>query len=87
MIKGLWKLSRHPNYFGEITMWLGIFILGLYPFEALNILGLISPIIIALSLIYVSGIPLAEKRYENNTEYQEYKKKTSVLIPWIPRKL
>lgn len=85
MTKGLWKYSRHPNYFGEITMWLGIFVLGLYPFKALNIVGIISPIIIALALIFVSGIPLAEKKYDDNAEYQEYKKKTSVLIPWFPK--
>ncbi|TFG09518.1 DUF1295 domain-containing protein, partial [Candidatus Heimdallarchaeota archaeon] len=75
-----------PNYFGEITMWLGIFVLGLYPYQALNILGIISPIIIALSLIFVSGIPLAEKKYDENEEYQEYKRKTSILIPWFPKK-
>ncbi len=86
MSKGLWKYSRHPNYFGEITMWLGIFILGLYPYGTLNIVGIISPIIIALALIFVSGIPLAEKRYEENTEYQEYKKRTNALIPWFPKK-
>jgi steroid 5-alpha reductase family enzyme len=86
MTKGLWKFSRHPNYFGEITMWLGIFFVGLSPYRVLNFVGVISPIIIALALIFVSGIPLAEKRYENNEEYQEYKKRTSALIPWIPRR-
>jgi steroid 5-alpha reductase family enzyme len=86
MRKGLWKITRHPNYFGEITMWLGIFILGLAPYKWLNFIGIISPVIIALALIYVSGIPLAEKRFENNEEYQEYKKKTSVLFPWFPKK-
>jgi len=86
MKKGLWKYSRHPNYFGEITMWLGIFVLGLYPYNVLNFVGIISPIIIALSLIFVSGIPLAEKKYDENEEYQEYKRKTSILIPWFPKK-
>ena len=86
MTKGLWKFSRHPNYFGEITMWFGIFILGLYPYKVLNFVGIISPILIALALIFVSGIPLAEKRYENNEHYQRYKKSTNALIPWIPKK-
>ncbi len=86
MTKGLWKFSRHPNYFGEITMWTGIFTLGLYPYGVLNFVGIISPIIIALALIFVSGIPLAEKRYDTNTEYQEYKRKTNALLPWFPKK-
>lgn len=86
MTKGLWKISRHPNYFGEITMWFGIFILGLAPYGWLNFIGIISPILIALTLIFVSGIPLAEKRFEGNNEFQEYKRKTSVLFPWFPKK-
>jgi steroid 5-alpha reductase family enzyme len=86
MTKGLWKYSRHPNYFGEITMWFGLFIIALYEFKAWNIVSIIGPIMITLVLVFVSGLPLAEKRYENNKEYQEYKQKTSAVIPWKTKK-
>ncbi|NPD87940.1 MAG: DUF1295 domain-containing protein [Asgard group archaeon] len=86
MIKGLWKYSRHPNYFGEITMWFGLFVIALYEFRAWNILSIIGPIVIALILVFVSGLPLAERRYKNNKEYQDYKQRTSAIIPWKPKK-
>lgn len=77
---GLWKYSRHPNYFGEIAMWWGIYLITLpLPYWWLGMLG---PWTITLLLIFVSGIPLLEKRYEGNKEYEDYKKRTSVLIPW-----
>ncbi len=86
MTKGLWKFSRHPNYFGEITMWFGLFFIALYELKAWNFASIISPIVIALLLIYVTGLPLAEKRFEKNAEYQDYKQKTNALIPWFPKK-
>lgn len=86
MTKGLWKYSRHPNYFGEITMWVGLFVIALYEFKAWNIISIIGPIIIALTLIFVSGLPLAERRYKDNKEYQAYKERTSAIIPWKPKK-
>jgi steroid 5-alpha reductase family enzyme len=80
MQTGLWKYSRHPNYFGEVTQWFGLFIIGLgVPF---GIVGSIGPIVITFLIVYVSGIPLAEKSMENNADYQAYKTKTSALIPW-----
>jgi steroid 5-alpha reductase family enzyme len=86
MTKGLWKYSRHPNYFGEITMWFGLFIIALYEFKAWNFVSIIGPIMIALLLIFVTGLPLAEKRFEDNEEYQEYKSYTNKIIPWFPKK-
>jgi len=81
---GLWKYSRHPNYFGEITMWWAIFLIALeVPFGWLSI---ISPILITTLLIAFSGIPLLEKKHENDPEFQQYKKKTSALIPWFSKK-
>ncbi|MFP4460628.1 MAG: DUF1295 domain-containing protein [Thermotogota bacterium] len=81
---GLWKYSRHPNYFGEITMWWALFLIVLeVPFGWLSI---ISPILITTLLIAFSGIPMLEKKYEDDPEFQQYKKKTSVLIPWFPKK-
>lgn len=86
---GLWKYSRHPNYFGEMLCWWGIFIFVLPFLEGLSWLTIISPIFITFILLFVSGIPPLEKRYEkkykNNKKYQEYKKKTSILIP-LPQK-
>lgn len=81
---GLWRYTRHPNYYGEITMWWAIFLIVLeVPYGWLSI---ISPILITTLLITFSGIPLLEKKYENDPEFQQYKKKTSVLIPWFPKK-
>ena len=80
---GLWKYSRHPNYFGEITMWWGIFIMSLsVPLIWLSIFG---PLTITILLTKVSGIPLLEKRYKGNKDFEKYKEKTSVLIPLPPR--
>lgn len=81
---GLWKYSRHPNYFGEICMWWGIFFIV----APLNYgwLALISPLCITLLLIFVSGIPMLEKKYEGNPEFEAYKKRTNALIPWFPKK-
>lgn len=78
---GLWKYTRHPNYFGESVMWWGIFVISLN--SKLGIYGIISPLVITILLLFVSGVPLLEKKYSNNKEYQEYAKKTSKFIPWF----
>ena len=83
MTKGLWKYTRHPNYFGEATMWWGIFMLAV---GSGSLLTIISPILITYLLVFVSGVPLLEKKYENNLEFIEYKKKTSIFIPWFVKK-
>jgi steroid 5-alpha reductase family enzyme len=81
---GLWKYSRHPNYFGEITMWWGFFVMTLgTPFY---LISLISPAVITSLILFVSGIPLLEKRYLGDPEYEEYKKVTSVFVPWFTKK-
>ena len=81
---GLWKYSRHPNYFGEIMMWWGIFIITI-PF-ANSFYFIISPLTITLLLAFVSGVPMLEKKYKGNPAFEDYKKRTSVLIPLPPRK-
>ena len=80
---GLWRYSRHPNYFGEIAMWWGIFIIVLpLPYAWVAMFG---PLTITLLLVFVSGVPMLEKRYVGNEEYADYQKRTSVLVPWWPK--
>ncbi len=86
---GLWRFSRHPNYFGEIVMWWSVYLIALaVPYGYLTI---IAPCAITITLVFVTGIPWLEKAMANNPEYQEYKKRTSILIPsilipWFPKK-
>ncbi len=83
MDRGLWKYTRHPNYFGEVTMWWGIWLIVLpLPFA---ILALISPLTITYLILKVSGIPMLEKRFENDPAFQAYKKRTSAFFPLPPR--
>ena len=82
---GLWKYSRHPNYFGESLMWWGIFIISLN--DIMGVLSIISPILITFLLVFVSGVPLLEEKYKNNEEFKEYAKITSVFIPWFNKKI
>lgn len=84
MVEGLFKYSRHPNYFGEATMWWGIFIIGIMTPGGLW--TIISPITITYLVRFVSGVPMLEKHYENNEKYQNYAKKTNIFIPWLPKK-
>lgn len=80
---GLWRYSRHPNYFGECTLWWGVFLIALGSPRAWW--TIISPVSINFLLLYVSGIPMLEKKYEGNSDFEEYKKRTSALIPWFPK--
>lgn len=87
MTSGLWKYTRHPNYFGELTQWIGVFIISLsVPFGFITI---ISPLLIGYLLLYLSGIPMLEKKYEGNVEYEKYKKITPALFPkdWFMEKM
>jgi steroid 5-alpha reductase family enzyme len=81
---GLWRFSRHPNYFGECTLWWGVLLVGLGASGALW--TIISPLTINFLLLYVSGIPMLEKKYEGDAAFEEYKRRTSPLIPWFPRR-
>ena len=85
MQTGLWRYSRHPNYFGELLMWWGIFIIIIT--IPGSIFFIISPLTITGLLLFVSGIPLLEKKYEGNTAFEAYKKRTSALIPMLPKKI
>lgn len=79
MQSGLWKYSRHPNYFGEIMMWWGIGVIVL-PLSY-GWIGLISPILITYLLLFVSGVPMLERRYKGNAAFEVYKKKTPAVFP------
>ena len=85
--EGLWARSRHPNYFGEITLWTGITVMGISTFEGMNYLALFSPIFSYLLLNYVSGVRMLEyrgqKKWGHLDAYQDYKKSTPKLIPKI----
>lgn len=78
MNTGLWRYSRHPNYFGEITAWWGAAIVA---FSVGQWWGIIGSLIITILLTKVTGVPLLEKRFAKNKEYQAYAKETSILIP------
>ena len=84
MTRGLWRATRHPNYFGESLMWWGIFLV------ALEIPGgwmtVASPVLITFLLVKVSGVPLLEKRYAGNPEFEDYARRTSAFFPWFPKK-
>lgn len=84
MTSGLWAYTRHPNYFGEATMWWGIFLISISVPGSLY--GIISPILITYLLLFVSGVPLLEKKYKNHPEWKEYEEKTSIFIPMPPKK-
>lgn len=89
---GLWRYSRHPNYFGEILLWSGIWLSaanGLIPMApGQAVLALASPLLTFILLVYVSGIPLAEARDDRANHqlmaYKQYKFTTSVLLPMPP---
>ncbi len=82
---GLWSRSRHPNYFGEIVLWVGVAIIALPVLQGWQWVALISPVFVTLLLTRVSGVPLlekkADKKWGGQEEYESYKKKTPVLIP------
>ena len=85
--EGLWAKSRHPNYFGEITLWTGITVMGISTFEGMNYLAIFSPIFSYILLVYVSGVRMLEyrghKKWGHLDDYNNYKKNTPKLIPKI----
>ncbi|BCR04944.1 hypothetical protein DESUT3_20130 [Desulfuromonas versatilis] len=80
---GLWRYTRHPNYFGEATLWWGVWLIAVgspYGFFAV-----LSPLLIDFLLLKVSGIPMLEAKYENNPEFAAYKERTNAFFPWLPK--
>lgn len=83
IMHGLWRYSRHPNYFGEATLWWGFFFIGLASPSGLY--GLISPLTIAFLLLKVSGIPMLEVKYQGDPEFESYKARTNAFFPWFEK--
>ena len=85
---GLWAWSRHPNYFGEITLWTGMAIVAVPVLQGWQWAALVSPVFVTFLLTRVSGIPAleekADRRWGGQDDYEDYKRRTSVLIPKPP---
>tara|TARA_Y100001949_G_scaffold170935_1_gene172711 strand:+ start:618 stop:1496 length:879 start_codon:yes stop_codon:yes gene_type:complete len=86
---GLWARSRHPNYFGEITLWTGIAVIALNTLTGIEYITLVSPIFVYILLTRMSGVNLleriADERYGHLEEYQRYKRNTPVLVPKLSK--
>ena len=82
---GLWSRSRHPNYFGEITLWSGVSVIAFTSLNGIGYVALVSPLFVYMLLSKGSGIPLleksADKKWGQDVAYQDYKKNTPVLFP------
>lgn len=82
---GLWSRSRHPNYFGEIVLWIGIALIALPVLQGWQWAALISPVFVTLLITRVSGLPLleekADRQWGGQAEYEAYKQRTPILIP------
>lgn len=76
---GLYRYSRHPNYFWESMFWLGVSLIAL----SFSYLWLVGWVTITCLLLFVSGVPLQEARYAGRPEWEEYKSRTSVFVPWF----
>lgn len=87
---GLWSWSRHPNYFGEILLWVGVALVALPVLRGWQWVTLISPLFVAFLLLRVSGVPMleksADKKWGGQPEYEAYKRRTSLLVPLPPKK-
>jgi len=82
--EGLWRYTRHPNYFGEALLWWGLFFIGLG--SPLGLWGLASPLAICFLLLKVSGIPMLEAKYLGNPQFEAYRARTNAFFPWFPKK-
>jgi len=82
---GLWSVSRHPNYLGEIVLWIGVALVALPVLQGWQWVALVSPVFVAALLTRVSGIPLLERKADatwgGQADYEAYKQRTGVLLP------
>ncbi len=91
MQSGLWSITRHPNYFGEATMWWGLWLVVLpavlpFGWDIVLLSWLISPALITFLLLKVSGVPMLEAAMQQKPGWAEYAKRVSVFVPWIPER-
>lgn len=83
MNKGLWKYTRHPNYFGDALLWWG---LGVFSFSTqLWWLSFIGPTVMTFFLLKVSGVAMLERKYKGDSRYSEYQRTTNAFLPWFPK--
>lgn len=85
MDKGLWSLTRHPNYFGNATMWWGVFFIAITNFSSVWVA--VGPALMTFFLYFVSGVKMLEKKYVGRADYAAYKQRTNAFIPWLPKKV
>ncbi len=85
MTTGLWAWTRHPNYFGEAVTWWGLFLISLTG-DIGRVWLVFSPLLITFLLVFVSGVPMLEKKYEGREDWRRYKERTSKFLPRPPRK-
>jgi steroid 5-alpha reductase family enzyme len=83
MTSGLWSLTRHPNYFGEAAMWWGIFLIAVV--SGAPIWTILSPVLLTLLLLFVSGVPLLEHSMKKKPGFEEYAGRTNKFFPWFPK--
>jgi len=81
---GLWRYTRHPNYFGEATLWWGVLLVALG--APLGWAGVVGPLTIAFLLLKVSGIPMLEAKFRGEPQFEDYRARTSAFFPWFPGK-
>ena len=91
IVTGLWAWSRHPNYFGEIMLWIGIALIAYPALQGLHVYTLVSPLFVVLLLTMISGVRMLEgranKKWGNDSDYQTYKRSTPMLMLWPPRRV
>lgn len=82
MDRGLWRYTRHPNYFGDFVTWWGLFCFGAAVGSAWTVVG---PIVMSVLLMRISGVPLTEQAMAKKPGYDAYRRRTPAFFPWWPR--
>ena len=83
---GLWRYTRHPNYFGEALLWWGIYLLAIASNPKYGCITVFAPLLITLLLRFVSGVPLLEAKYKNRPDWIQYCKETNIFVPWFVKR-